>query len=55
MFIMCIIASICGIVICTMIQLYMDFKDPKLKWVDEKDMFKNNFKILFMLLSMVMS
>lgn len=50
-----VIASIGSILLITMIGIYIDFRNPKLNWENERAMFKNNYiSLIIMLIAFVL-
>lgn len=49
-----IILSIGSIITLSLIQLYIDYKSPKLEWETERDMFKGNYKPLGIVLVIIL-
>lgn len=45
--------SISTVIFITLLGMYLDFKNPKLDWDDEKSMFKNNFSSIMILFTML--
>ena len=50
LFILGTLCAIGGILLITLLGIYIDFKSPRLEWEDEKAMFKNNYMPLLIML-----
>lgn len=50
LFILGTLCAIGGVLLITLLGIYIDFKSPRLEWEDEKAMFKNNYMPLLIML-----